>query len=260
MSSESSVDIELVDGVAVLTFGDEERLTTLAPAMADALLAAIDRIEQDPGVRCLLLRGRGRAFAVGADLEQLRDLSPDEALAYNAKLIEIGRRVDELDVPSVACINGFAFGGGLELALACSTRIAADSASMGLPEVKVGILPGSGGLVRMPRIIGRGVALRLLLTGETVSAPRAAEIGLVDLVAPRDEVVDAAAALARAIAANPPLAVREILDGVREIERIPVADGLRRANERLRSLLETEDAREGIDAFLQKRAPTFTGR
>jgi enoyl-CoA hydratase len=182
-----------------------------------------------------------------------------QKLTYNQRLIDITNRLEGLPQPVIAAINGAAFGGGLEFALACSIRVADADAVMGLPEVKLGIVPGSGGTVRLPRLIQVGTALRLLFSGAAVSAEEALQIGIVDQVAPAGEALTAALELAAKIASRAPLAVQLIKASVRDDAELSIADAAQEVQGRLDALMRSADATEGIAAFVEKRPPNFKG-
>lgn len=245
--------------VASVVFSDEGAVTPLSEDLLDDFEDVLDEIEADESVRCVLLSGTGPSFLVGADLKLVRGLSVPEALAYNQRLIDLGERLEAMAPPAIACLNGAAFGGGLELALACSLRLAADGATLGLPEVKLGIVPGAGGLVRLPRMIAPGAAFGMLMSGRTVTAPEALELGIVDEVVPADELLDRASRLAAQICRAGPLAIRLVKRMARETAAMPTPEAVAAVQDRLGELLESGDAREGIAAFLEKRAPGFTG-
>ncbi|MEA2170836.1 MAG: enoyl-CoA hydratase [Solirubrobacteraceae bacterium] len=234
-------------------------MTTLSRKVAGALLATLHELAADPDLRCLVLRGSGKSFVVGADIKEIGSLSVEDNLAYNETLIAVNHAVAAMPVPVVACINGHALGGGLELALACSVRIAAETARMGLPEVRIGIVPGAGGTIRLPRLLPRGAALKLLTTGAMIDAAEALRIGLVDEVVPAQDAPEAANRLAQSIAASAPLAVRTIVAAVRALDDAGDAEAIARVHGSLELLVRSDDHREGIAAFLDKRAAVFTG-
>lgn len=237
---------------------------TAANAIDDALLAALEDAVpsalSDPSIRIVAFAGRGRAFMAGADVAQIAGRSADENLRYNRRLNMVFDRVEAAAKPSVAVIGGVAAGGGLELALACSLRVAAETARLGLPEVRVGLLPGAGGTARLTRLVGRGRAMEMILTGELLDARTALAIGLVNRVAPAAVLESAAGELIARIAANAPLAVALAKDAVDRGAESGTLEAIRHAERSIGRLLETEDLREGITAFLEKRPPRFAGR
>jgi enoyl-CoA hydratase len=259
--SEPVVRIErLVGGVAVVTIERPEKRNALSAAVRAELIAALDALRDDDSVRVLVLTGAGeRAFVAGADIAEFAERTPLEQRAAMT-----GRRVfDEIAAfpkPVLAMINGYALGGGCELALACDVRLAADTAKLGQPEINLGIIPGGGGTQRLPRLVGTGQAMRLILSGEIIDAAEALRIGLVDLVCPAPELRERTLEMARAMAAKSPVALRMAKAAVRAAAEMPLAAGLAYETELFVTCFASEDKREGVAAFLEKRAPDFRGR
>lgn len=247
------------DGVALATINRPEKRNALNRRLLGELEEMLSGIESDTSVRGLILAGAGeKAFAGGADLAEIAALGPEQARRFSEYGQRVLRRLERMAKPSVAAIQGYALGGGLELALACWFRIASPEAKFGLPEVKLGLIPGFGGTQRLPRLVGRARAMEMILSGRTVDAAEAAAAGLVHRIVPREELLAACRALVLEVAGNAPLAVAlaaravEIgssLDPGLEFEA--AAFGLAAA---------TEDAREGLRAFLEKRPPSFAGK
>ncbi|MCW2990751.1 MAG: paaG [Solirubrobacterales bacterium] len=225
-----------------------------------AIHAAVREQAAAPDVRCLVLSGEGESFCAGGDLHAVRAQTVDETVALNAELLALIDELDTLPLPSIAALHGHVLGGGLELSLGCTLRVAAADARLGLPEARIGLIPGSGGIARLPRLIPRGVALRLLLTGETVSGEEALALGLVQAVAAPGAALADAAALGERIAANGPLAVRAILEIVRAQDPGPVRDAIADGVQRLPGILASADLRAGVEAFGERRPPSFEGR
>ncbi len=225
------------------------------------LESAFEDLAADAGIRAVLLTGAGeRAFAAGADIRELAALAPEEGRVFALRGQSVFRRIETLGKPVIACIRGFALGGGCELAMACTFRIAAEDARLGQPEVKLGIIAGYGGTQRLPRLVGRGAALKLLLTGAVIDAGEALRIGLVDEVVPVADLMTRATALATEIAANAPIAVTETLRAVDEGLSLPLELALLREGARFGELCATEDKAEGAAAFLEKRSPAWKGQ
>ncbi|MFL5843554.1 MAG: enoyl-CoA hydratase/isomerase family protein [Solirubrobacteraceae bacterium] len=225
-----------------------------------ALHAAVRDAGAAESVRCLVLSGEGVSFCAGGDLHAVRAQTVEETVALNAELLAAIAELETLAVPSIAVLHGHVLGGGLELALGCTLRVADAEARLGLPEARIGLIPGSGGMARLPHLIGRGAALRLLLTGEMIGAAEALALDLVQVCAPAGTAPEAAAALAARIAENGPLAVRAILDVVREHAPAAVRDAIGDGVRRLPAILASADLREGVEAFAERRPPGFTGR
>jgi enoyl-CoA hydratase len=255
----TSIDLQRSGHVVTLRFSPDGAMTTLSRTLARELRSVLRDLSQDNAIRCLLIGGSGPSFAVGADLNEIKALSVEENLAYNELLIDVNDTVATMPVPVIACINGHAFGGGLELALACSIRVASEKALFGLPEVRVGILPGSGGTARLPRIVPRGAAMRLLVSGATIDAAEAHRIGLIDVLAAPEAAEAEASAIAEEIAGCAPLAVRAATAAVRELEGADLPTAIRKVHNALEPLIGSEDTREGIQAFLEKRPAVFKG-
>jgi enoyl-CoA hydratase len=249
--------------VAVLTITNPP-LNQLSSALLTELEAEIDRLDADDETRAIVLRGAGeRAFVAGADIKEfpaLREAAAAVAEDGSARRIQrVGRRMDAARTPFVAAIQGFCLGGGLELAMCCDIRVAADDAKLGQPEIKLGLIPGGGGTQRLPRLVGYGRALLMNLSGEFVDAELAYHWGLVEKVVPRAELDGAALELARSFAARSPFAVGVLRQLMRETRDLPLEEGLRREAEAFRRCLGSEDGLEGVMAFIEKREPSFTG-
>lgn len=256
----TNIQLEMQPPLAIVTLHRPKVLNALNAATLREIDAVFGHLSADPSVRVVLLTGAGgRAFAAGADINELAALTEDDGRVFALHGQDILRRIETMAKPVIACIQGFALGGGCELAMACTLRLAADDARMGQPEVKLGIIAGYGGTQRLPRLVGRGTALRLLLTGEIVDAHEALRIGLVDQVVPAAELMSRATALALEIAANAPLAVAETLRAVNEGLDLPLDLALLRETVRFGQLCGTADKAEGTRAFLEKRAPLWRG-
>jgi enoyl-CoA hydratase len=248
------------DGVATITVNRPDKRNALNARVRAELLAALDALRADNEVRVVVLTGAGnKAFVAGADIAELAARTAEEQRAVMAD-----RRVfDELAAfpkPTIAMINGFALGGGCELAQACDVRVAARSARLGQPEVRLGIIPGGGGTQRLTRLVGYGHAFRLVLSGEPIGADEAARIGLVDIVCDDAELQPRTLALARAMAAHSPLTLRIAKQAVRVSLEKPLEQGLAEERELFIQAFGSEDGREGVRAFVEKRSPEFKGR
>jgi enoyl-CoA hydratase/carnithine racemase len=253
------VEVRTEAHVATIALANPEHRNVLDLPMAMALHEATARVEAEHEVRCVVLTGSGDVFAAGADINEIGAASAEENLAYNRRLRAAVDAVAALSVPTIAAVNGHAVGGGLELALACTLRVAAAGAKLGLPEARLGIIPATGGLARLPRLIGRSAAARLLLGGDLLSGEGAERLGLVDAAVPAEQVLPEATKLARRIATAAPLSTRAIVEALNHDELLPVAEANARTEDRLAALLESGDRREGARAFLERREPKFSG-
>jgi enoyl-CoA hydratase len=244
-----------------ITINRPERLNALDRATLDELHAAFATAAADPAVRVVLLAGAGpKAFVAGADIAAMAGLSAVEARDFSRHGQALMTRIERLGKPVLAAIHGFALGGGLELAMACHLRIAADNAKLGQPEVNLGLIPGFGGTQRLLRLVGRAATLELCLLGAPIDAERARQLGLVHRVVPAAELEAAAEALAAQLAAAAPQALRGILDAVLLGGEAAIDTGLDYETLGFATVFATEDMREGTRAFLDKRKPVFHGR
>ena len=247
--------------VRIITVNRPDKLNALNRATLEALQVAFDAAADDDAVRAVVLTGSGaRAFVAGADIAEMSGLSAVQARDFSLVGQRLMRRMERMPKPVVAMVNGFALGGGLELAMCCHLRIAADSAKLGLPEVTLGLLPGFGGSQRLLRLVGRAAALEMTLTGAPVDAARAMQLGLVNRVVPAAELEQETMALATKLASNAPLAMRGILDAIHVGGECAIDDGLEYESAQFGLAFSTDDAREGMAAFLERRKPAFNNR
>jgi enoyl-CoA hydratase len=257
----SNTQLEIRPPLAIVTLNRPKVLNALNVRTLEELDSIFTLLAADASVRVILLAGTGeRAFAAGADIAELETLDARDGKAFAMRGHALFRLIEAIGKPVIACIRGFALGGGCELAMACSFRLAADDARLGQPEVKLGIICGYGGTQRLPRLVGRGVALKLLLTGSIVDAQEALRIGLVDEVVPALQLMARAETLALEIAANAPLAVTETLRAVDEGLDLALDPALEREAARFGKLCATSDKAEGTQAFLAKRKPEWSGK
>jgi enoyl-CoA hydratase len=259
-TTSAPIEIRRDGGVAFVRLARPETHNALTSEVAGALRDALEALSASEDVRCVVIEGSGRSFAAGADIHRIHAQTTGENLAYNAELRAAIEAVASAPVPTIAAVNGHALGGGLELALACSLRVAALTAKLGLPEVRLGILPGAGGIHRLARLVSSGAANKMLLTGAPLAAEEALRIGLVDEVAPPERLERAVLDLARRIAANAPLAVRAVVAALCEDGELELQQASAQAEARLASLLDSDDRHEGMSAFIERRDPRFTGR
>jgi enoyl-CoA hydratase len=242
------------DFIATITVNRPAVRNALNVATVQELGEAFERAKADLAVRAVILTGAGdKAFAAGADISEIAALDEVSGTEFSRRGQQVFDAVESLGKPVIAAVNGYALGGGCELAMACTMRVASENAVLGQPEVKLGLIPGYGGTQRLPRLIGTGPALRLLLTGETVSASEALKLGLVDEVVPAAALLDRAQALAKQIAANGPIAVKFCIEAVHRGE-------LHEEAALFGKVCATDDMKEGTTAFLEKRSPRFEGR
>lgn len=247
------------DRIATLTVNRPDKLNALNAATIGELGAAIDELQARDDVAAVILTGAGRAFIAGADISELSGQSALQGQRLARRGQEIFRRFETSTKPTIAAVNGFALGGGCELAMSCHIRIASEAAKFGQPEVKLGLVPGYGGTQRLPRLIGRGRALQLLLTGEMIDAQEAYRIGLVNRVVPADQLIASATAMIQQMLMNAPLGIAACLDLVDRGLEMPLDDALALEATRFGVLISTSDTVEGTRAFLEKRTPRFTG-
>lgn len=252
---------EIEDRIATVTLNRPQVLNALNTQVFDDLKYVFTRLAEDPAVRVILLTGAGeKAFAAGADIHELVETNRLAGQALSRRGHTIFRQIETCGKPVIALINGFALGGGCELALACTLRIAADTARLGQPEVRLGLIPGYGGTQRLPRLIGPSAALKLLLTGDRIAAAEALRLGLVDEVVPASGLLARGRQLAQSILSAAPLAVTSCLEAVYRGAGRDLESALRLESRLFGRLCGTADKNEGTRAFLEKRSPLWTGR
>ena len=253
--------LEKKDAIAYVTVNRPTVLNALNGATIEDLRKAFHELKHDASIRVVILTGAGeKAFVAGADIGELAQSDPvsGKELAHRGQ--NVLNLIENLGKPVIACINGFALGGGCELAQACTLRLASDNARLGQPEVKLGIIPGYGGTQRLPRLVGKGLAMQMVLTGEMITAQEAHRIGLVNEVTSAAELIPRAEAIAAKIIANAPLAVQYTMEAVNKGMEMPLADGLFLEAALFGLCCATEDKTEGTSAFLEKRGAAFKGK
>ena len=261
MTDFQNIKFEKKKQIAYVTIDRPKVLNALNMATMQELKQAFAAIKDDDEVRVAILTGAGeKAFVAGADIGELSQHSPVSAKEYTHKGQAIIDAIENLGKPVIACVNGFALGGGCELAMACTMRIASENAKLGQPEVKLGLIPGYGGTQRLPRLVGKGIAMQLVLAGEMISAQEAHRIGLVNDVVPAGELIARAEAIAAKIIANAPLAIQYAMEAVNRGLDLPLADGLYLEATLFGVCCATEDKNEGTKAFLEKRPAQFRGK
>jgi enoyl-CoA hydratase len=255
---------ETKDRIGYVTLNRPRILNAQSPEMFDELARVFGAVKRDPEVGVVILTGAGdRAFCAGADINFLKQLAQTTPMAAKT-FVEKNRlafgAIEQLGKPVIAAVNGFALGGGCELAMACHIRIASENARFGQPEINLGLFPGAGGTQRLPRLVGKGLALEMMLTGEPISAQEAYRVGLVNRVVPAAELMASAEKLAQQILSKAPLAVGVILEAVQHGMEMTLAEGLQLEENLFGVICSTEDMREGTAAFLDKRAANFQGK
>ncbi len=252
---------EKKDNIGVLTINRPDKLNALSNELTEELEQFLNDAERDAGLRVLVITGAGeKAFVAGADINEL--VVRDGIMGRNVSRFrqDLFARIENLPIPVIAAVNGYALGGGLELALACNIRIASEKAQFGAPEVKLGIIPGDGGTQRLPRLIGLGRAMELVLTGDFIDAAEAYRIGLVNRVVPPEELMEDVMELAKKIASRPPLAIKYAKEAVNRSQEGDTASGYALESYLHALACTTEDKAEGVAAFLEKRKGDFKGK
>lgn len=253
--------LDVTDQVAVVTVNRPDKLNALNAQVIAELDKAFQHLASAEGVRAIVLTGSGRAFVAGADIAEIAEAADEPAGLESLSQVgtRVFTRIERLNKPVIAAINGFALGGGLELALACHVRIASTTAKFGFPEVKLGLIPGYGGTQRLPRLVGLGRAFQLILSGGMIGAEEAAAMGLVNAVYPLEALVDVAKGLAKEMAQQGPLALAHAIQVMTGGAALPLDDALLLESRHFGDLGRSADMREGTRAFLEKRAPKFEG-
>ncbi|TFG64084.1 MAG: crotonase [Gemmatimonadales bacterium] len=252
--------VEKLDGrVALLTFNRPDKMNALNLEVRHALFAALAELRDDDDVRVVVLTGAGeKAFIAGADIAEFKDAAPVEQ--YRAmQRGDIYSAMERFPKPIIAMINGYCLGGGCELSMACDIRVASSNAKLGQPEINLGIIPGGGGTQRLPRLIGEGQSMRLIITGEMISASEAERIGLVEKVFDPEHLRESTLEMARTIASRSPIALQAAKESILVARRMPMDEGLKFERAWFGLLFSTQDKNEGVDAFLNKRQAEFTG-
>ncbi|HHT02185.1 MAG TPA: crotonase [Firmicutes bacterium] len=247
--------------LAIITINRPKALNALNADVLRDLQAAVRAAHDDPEVAVLIITGAGeKAFVAGADIAFMQDMSPQEARPWTRMGQAIFAEIENLDKPVIAAVNGFALGGGCELAMACDIRVASEKARFGQPEVNLGIIPGFGGTQRLPRLVGKGMAKRLIFSGDMIDAATAERIGLADMVVPVDELMAKTKELAMSIAAKGPTAIKLAKAAINRGLELDLAAGVDYEAEVFALCFATADQKEGMKAFLEKRKPEFTGK
>ncbi|TVR54441.1 MAG: hypothetical protein EA421_08520 [Gemmatimonadales bacterium] len=261
MSEQSLVHVSREDRIATVTIQRPEKLNALNPQVIDELGKAFRELRSDDEIRVVILTGAGeKAFVAGADIGVLAEMNPLSGVEVSRQGQVVFREIETFPRPVIAAVGGYALGGGCELALACHLRIASENARFGLPEVGLGIIPGYGGTIRLARLVGLGKALELTLTGGQVGAEEAERLGLVNAVVPREALLERAREMAGRIARNGPVAIQMALESIYHALDSTTAEALTHESSLFGILASTDDMKEGMGAFLEKRKPTFRGQ
>ena len=257
---EDFLNLHVEGGLAILTVNRPRVLNSLSIAVLEEMRKALRQLAQDRTVRVVVLTGAGdKAFIAGADIQEMLALTTTGMREFSRLGQEVTNLLQAMSKVTIAAINGYALGGGFELALACDIRIASDEAQIGLPEVSLGIFPGFGGTQRLPRLVGRGKAAELIFTGERVDAIEAERIGLVNKVVPSENLMEEVKKLAEAILARGPISVRVAKEAMNRADEVGLGAGLQYEREAFGQIAGTKDKEEGMRAFVEKRKPEFKG-
>jgi enoyl-CoA hydratase len=256
-----NIKTEIKDNILTITIDRPKVRNALNAQTVAEIGQALEAVREDASVRCVIVTGAGdKAFVAGADINELATMTPITGKATSESGQRVFRAIERFPKPVIAAVNGFALGGGCELALACHIRIASENAQLGLPEVTLGIIPGYGGTQRMARLLGKGKALELILTGDRIGAAEAERIGLVNKVVPADQLMSTAETMGRTIASRGPLAVRAAIEAVMSGSEMPFDEGQFLEATLFGLLASSEDMKEGMAAFLEKRTANFQGK
>lgn len=252
---------EKKDGMATITINRPQALNVLNAETMMELISALEDAERDESVKVVLLTGAGeKAFCAGLDLKSVKEIQPAKMWELSRLLHKVTLTIEDIGKPVIAAINGFALGGGLEVAMACDLRLASENAKLGQPEVNVGLLPGGGGTQRLPRLIGKALAKELIFTGKMIDAKTAEAMGLINRVVPPDQLKSVAEEVAKDIMSKPPLAIKLSKYLVNISDHVDLRTGLACEAEAAGLMASTEDFKEGVNAFIEKRKPEFKGK
>ncbi|RME02857.1 MAG: enoyl-CoA hydratase [Planctomycetota bacterium] len=255
------IRLENQENITTITIHRPEKYNALNKTVVNELLQTFQQLQDDPNTKAIILTGTGeKSFVAGADISELAQLQPPQAKQLSQKGQHLTLLIENFPKPVIAAINGFALGGGLELALACHIRLASQNALLGLPEVSLGVIPGYGGTQRLPRLIGKGKAFELILTGKKIKAQEALEIGLINHVTPPEQLLEEAQKLAKQILHNAPLALSLAIEAVQRGTHLSLEDALNLEADLFSLCCTTQDMKEGTQAFLEKRKPNFQGK
>jgi enoyl-CoA hydratase len=255
-----SLILNIENNVAVIKLNRPEKLNALSPDAFSQLDDLLAKIELQKEVRALVITGDERAFAAGADIDHMADMGIRDVCEIADTTVRVQERLATMPVPTIAAISGYCLGGGLELALCCDFRIATDTAVLGFPEITLGIIPGGGGTQRLPRLIGKGAALKLIMLGNRIDADEALGLGLVDQVVKVDALIESVDAFTYKLAKQPAVALRAAKSAVNNGLSVSLNQGIQMEKDLFCMLFGTEDQKEGMKAFLEKRKPSYKGK
>lgn len=257
----SMVKLEKTEHIGIIRIDRPDAMNSLNEQVLTELNAELEKAEADPEIRAVIITGEGKAFVAGADIARMQELDEQAGFDFGRLGQQVFRRIETMDKVVIAAVNGFALGGGCELAMACDIRIAGERAKFGQPEVSLGITPGYSGTQRLPRLVGKGKAMELILTGSIITAEIAASIGLINHVVPQESIMEEAMVMAKKIAENAPLAVSYSKKAIQKgLEITDVDQAILVEAEYFGKCFATSDQKEGMTAFLEKRKPEFTGK
>jgi enoyl-CoA hydratase len=256
----SVVTLENNKHIAIITINRPDQYNALNQTVLEELSGIVNEVAEDNSIRAVILTGQGeKAFIAGADIKEMAEMNRKEAIQFSKLGQDLTVKIETLHIPVIAAVNGFALGGGCEFALACQIRYASENALFGQPEVGLGLIAGFGGTQRLPRIVGKGLALEILLSGNSISADDAAGIGLVNKVFPQETLMPSVLKIAEKITSNAPTAISKTIASVNKGLEVTLNEGLSIEQEEFSSLFDTQDTKEGLSAFIEKRKPNFTG-
>jgi enoyl-CoA hydratase len=259
MNTYKTIILERKESLGYLTLNRPDVHNAINQEMIDEIADALIHVDKSTEIKILIVSGAGKSFQAGADIAELNAMSPLRLLRWNEGIVRYNAALEKLRQPVIAAINGAAMGGGLELAMSCTLRVVAASAKMGLPEVKLGLIPGTGGTQRLPRLIGKGRAAELILTGDIINAEEAYRIGLANKIVPDGEAVKYAEELADRILVNAPIAVEMAKDALEVGKDLPLDQAVQYSQKNCVTCFSTEDLKEGTAAFMEKRKAQFKG-
>jgi len=251
------IELEKEDEIPIVKL-DNPPMNAICTELLDSLEKTLDLLEDDEGIKVVIIEGVGKAFVAGADISEMKDMSPEEAGKFSKKGQELFNKIENLPVPVIAAVDGYALGGGMELAMACDMIVASGRSVFGQPEVGLGIIPGYGGTQRLPRIVGHKKAKELIFTGKKIDAEEAYEIGLINKLVDTENFTDEVMELSKTISKNGPLAVKYAKEAINEVSHLD--KGFDKEVEMFKKCFETQDQKIGMDAFLNKKEPEFKGK